>query len=74
MTRVRLEQLPTRAREQALNNLNKPARKRQTQRVGPHDGTGRWRCVACDDLCTTWAAVERHRDQHAHHRFEQVMP
>ncbi len=72
MTRVKIDDLPPRVREQVLKGMDKP-RPRQTQRVGPHDGKGRWQCHECKAVCLTYAAVERHRDQNRHWRFDQIM-
>jgi hypothetical protein len=34
---------------------------------------GRWTCHACGEPFTTWAAVERHRDELGHVRFDLVL-
>jgi transposase-like protein len=34
----------------------------------------RWRCHACHQPFTAWAAAERHSDQTGHHRLEVLLP
>jgi hypothetical protein len=69
VTRVRLEDLPPRVREKVLKGADAP-RKRTTRLVADTRGA-RWSCHACKTLSLSWAAVERHRDQNRHYRFEQ---
>lgn len=70
MTRIKPDDLSPRARERLYAQLDKKPT-RQTQRVGPNDHKAKWRCSQCEEICTTWRAVERHRDKERHYRYEQ---
>lgn len=77
MTKLRLDQLPPKLREQVLGKLdeNDPARRPKRSRAGDsRNATDGW--CQCGEHFTSVSAWERHSSEHGrgHRRFELIQP
>ncbi len=70
------DKLPAKLRAQVDEAIGKPAKKpARGKGGGTVGGRGPWRCAACREISTTWAAAQRHADENApgHGRIECVL-
>lgn len=60
---MRYEDLPANVRQQVDRKIGSPP-KRPRGSSGLRAGHASWKCFTCDEIFTTWAAVERHDPTH----------